>query len=456
MRIGKGLNLKVMFINLAIVTFVLTGFTVYFSIVVQRSYVELKDTTKKYYQADHYISEFIDASDYLCEQSKLYVVNQNLDHLNNYFYELTKKVRRQIAMAKLDEITTGDEISSDENPAADYLMESLLYSDELAELDTHAMKLVALANNVDMEMVDDEIKNFRIPQDELALSNDKKIALALNLIYGKNYQDVRQKMQENQKIAKKIINDYTRNNQNLSFKHLSISIVVLEVFFLLSVIVVFILIMTIEFLLIKPIEKFVVQLKSDEPLDIVPSMELGYFAATYNLVNQQRKESTLILKEKAERDALTKLLNRQVFQQNAALLAENKTPMILILLDIDSFKHINDNYGHDTGDKLIIKVAHLFRDYLGGDSDTYRIGGDEFIVFIRNKDTSYYDKILESVKKINELLSEPEDNFPESSISAGAAYSEDGYSKKLYNNADQALYFTKEHGKCGISFFEKI
>ena len=163
----------------------------------------------------------------------------------------------------------------------------------------------------------------------------------------------------------------------------------------------------------------------------------------------------MFLKEKAERDALTKLFNRQVFQQNATGLANTKTELLLLLLDIDSFKSINDTYGHDTGDKVIIKVANLIRDYLGGDNDTYRIGGDEFVIFIRNKDASYYDIIKKNVEKINSILFEASNGIPESSISVGVAYSSNGYSKELYNNADQALYFTKEHGKCGISFFEE-
>lgn len=456
MKYSKGVNLKIMFLILAIITISLAILTVYFFIDSQKSYNHLQETTKKYYLADYYISEFINASDYLCDQSRLYVVTQDINHLNEYFYELTKKVRRQLAMAKLDEITTGDEISSEENPAADYLMDSLLFSDELAVLDTHAMKLVALATNVDMASVDEEIQKFVIPDSELSLSPEKKITLAVNLLYGKEYQDIRQQMQIKQQIAKKIINDYTRNNQNMSFKKLSVSNIVLEVFFSLLVATVFILIFMMQFLLIKPIEKFVTEIQTDQPLDNVPSQELGYFAQTYNRINQIRKENTLILKEKAERDALTKLLNRQVFQQNASFLSDRKLNLILILLDIDTFKHINDTYGHDTGDRLIVKVANLFRDYLGGDTDTYRIGGDEFIVFIRNKDISYYDTIKENVKKINEILSEPQDKIPESSISAGTAFSENGYSKTLYNNADQALYHTKENGKCGVSFFENL
>ena len=299
---NKGINLKIMFATLAILTFVLAILTVYFFISVGHYYKTLQDTTEKYYQADYYISQFIDASDYLCDQSKLYVVNQNREHLDNYFYELTKKVRRQIAMAKLDEITTGDEISSDENPAADYLMESLVCSDDLALLDTHAMKLVALATNIDMDKVNEEIKKFDIPKGELNLPADKKISLAQNLLYGKGYQDIRQNMQSNQQIAKKIINDFTKNKQNESFKKLSVSIIALEVFFTLLVITVVILILLNQFLLIKPIEKFVMKIQKDLPLDRVSSKELDYFATTYNRINETRKENTLILKEKAERE----------------------------------------------------------------------------------------------------------------------------------------------------------
>ncbi|MCR5699790.1 MAG: diguanylate cyclase [Treponemataceae bacterium] len=455
MKTEKGVNLQVTFLILACLTFFLTGMTIYFFTDVAKCYKVLQESTKKYYQAEFYVSEFLDATDYLSEQSKFYIVNQNKENLDNYFYELTKKVRRQISVAKLNEIINGDNISNDENPAYDYLMESLFSTDDLVDLETHAMKLVAIANDINLEEIDEELQYYDVSPDELALSKTQKIMKARDLVYGEQYQQIRNAALENQQMAKKIINEVTKEKQNQSFKKLSVAITALEVFISILVATVFLLILMNQFLLLKPLEKFIECVKLDNPLPEVPSQEMGYLARTYNRINEIRKENTMFLKEKAERDALTKLYNRQVFQQNAAGLANTQTELLLLLLDIDSFKSINDTYGHDTGDKVIVKAATLMRDYLGGDSDTYRIGGDEFVVFVRNKDASYFDILKKNVEKINSILSEASDGVPESSISVGVAYSSNGYSKELYNDADQALYYTKEHGKCGISFFEE-
>lgn len=455
MKTEKGVNLQATFVILACLTFFLTGMTIYFFSDVAKCYKVLQESTQKYYQAEFYISEFLDATDYLSEQSKFYIVNQDKENLDNYLYELTKKVRRQISVAKLNEITNGDEISSEESPAYEYLMEALFLTDELVDLEIHAMKLVAIANNINLEELVEDLQLYELPQNELILSKSQKISKARDLIYGEQYQQIRSTAMENQQMAKKLINEFTKDKQNQSFKKLSVAITVLEVFISILVATVFLLILMNQFLLLKPLEKFIDCLKRDYPLPKVKSQEMGYLARTYNRINEIRKENTMFLKEKAERDALTKLFNRQVFQQNATGLANTKTELLLLLLDIDSFKSINDTYGHDTGDKVIIKVANLIRDYLGGDNDTYRIGGDEFVIFIRNKDASYYDIIKKNVEKINSILFEASNGIPESSISVGVAYSSNGYSKELYNNADQALYFTKEHGKCGISFFEE-
>ena len=218
MKAEKGVNLQATFVILASLTFFLTGMTIYFFSVVAKCYKVLQESTQKYYQAEFYISEFLDATDYLSEQSKFYIVNQDKENLDNYLYELTKKVRRQISVAKLNEITNGDEISSEESPAYEYLMEALFSTDELVDLEIHAMKLVAIANNINLEELVEDLQLYELPQNELILSKSQKISKARDLIYGEQYQQIRSTAMENQQMAKKLIKEFRKDKQNQSFK----------------------------------------------------------------------------------------------------------------------------------------------------------------------------------------------------------------------------------------------
>ena len=85
-----------------------------------------------------------------------------------------------------------------------------------------------------------------------------------------------------------------------------------------------------------------------------------------------------MLRQKAENDALTGLLNRAAFEQMKIRLCEISQPFALLLIDIDVFKSINDTYGHEMGDKALIRAANLLKESFRSTDHVFRIGGDEF------------------------------------------------------------------------------
>lgn len=84
-------------------------------------------------------------------------------------------------------------------------------------------------------------------------------------------------------------------------------------------------------------------------------------------------------------DSLTKLQNRGAFER-ASKKINGKKPYSVIILDIDKFKEINDNYGHEYGDLVLIEVASIIRKSFDNNCSCYRIGGDEFCVIRRDAD----------------------------------------------------------------------
>lgn len=120
----------------------------------------------------------------------------------------------------------------------------------------------------------------------------------------------------------------------------------------------------------------------------------------------------------------------------------------LMILDMDNFKDINDSYGHLEGDKVLSKIGGILQDNFHQDDIIGRIGGDEFLVLI--KDISDY-KVVE--KRCGELLYKIETAFPalqqpQISCSAGIALGIAGNDYfTLYQQADKALYQAKKRGK---------
>lgn len=104
-------------------------------------------------------------------------------------------------------------------------------------------------------------------------------------------------------------------------------------------------------------------------------------------LEQERKRLIGELQTIAETDPLTGLLNRRAFESRAAMLLSDKRgndPVVaLIMLDIDHFKRVNDTYGHETGDRALIKLATVCRETIRTGDVVARIGGEEFAILLR-------------------------------------------------------------------------
>ncbi|MEI6106831.1 MAG: diguanylate cyclase [Opitutae bacterium] len=161
------------------------------------------------------------------------------------------------------------------------------------------------------------------------------------------------------------------------------------------------------------------------------------------------------LRQLAQRDELTRLLNRREFQR---ILEEEwdrsmrfKRPFALIMVDIDFFKKINDTHGHQTGDEVLRHVASLLAGQIRNVDRVARYGGEEFALIMVETDRH---SAIESMKRLGVLLAETpcvvNDSLTiEVTLSAGIATSlEDATSaSELVAAADKALYEAKKGGR---------
>jgi two-component system, chemotaxis family, sensor kinase Cph1 len=125
---------------------------------------------------------------------------------------------------------------------------------------------------------------------------------------------------------------------------------------------------------------------------------------------------------------------------------EDKTPLTVILFDIDNFKQVNDTYGHDVGDAVLKNVAANVKNTLPEDVSFGRWGGEEFIIIAPNKSLEQGRGIAKLVRQAMEenVL----DKVGVVTASFGVAIlQENDESKDILKSADQALYKAKQNGK---------
>ncbi|MCV2401969.1 diguanylate cyclase [Marinomonas sp. C2222] len=167
------------------------------------------------------------------------------------------------------------------------------------------------------------------------------------------------------------------------------------------------------------------------------------------------------LEQRAYFDFLTGLSNRghffdkgeEIFKSTAI----EKTPLAIIMLDIDDFKKINDIYGHKTGDQVLKKLADISEQILSKRDIAARIGGEEFAFLLAHQDIDHVLSIAEQlrhhIEKSMVLSSENERVFFTVSIGVASKGKDTHYCTlgELLNKADKALYQSKKTGKNKVS-----
>ncbi len=171
--------------------------------------------------------------------------------------------------------------------------------------------------------------------------------------------------------------------------------------------------------------------------------------------DQVRREHAQL--EAASRDPLTGIYNRNAFEQAVLEYMQagpEKREGVLILLDIDNFKKINDKQGHLEGDDALRYVTQLLRETFRQEDVLGRLGGDEFMVFLKGR---VGREILDQrMSKFYQAMS----TYPKFPItcSAGIAFVQGkdfSYQETLFQ-ADMALYRSKQDGKCHYTYADEV
>lgn len=167
----------------------------------------------------------------------------------------------------------------------------------------------------------------------------------------------------------------------------------------------------------------------------------------------------------SEEDELTGIYNRRAAEKKIMESLNNIRDNIsaLLIIDVDCFKHVNDNHGHMAGDKVLGKVGHLLREYFTENAIVGRLGGDEFIVFISNV-SNEVAKARQSISKqiekfqheLNKIRIKNMNKCISVSVGATLVFNNKTTFTTLYSSSDTALYEAKNNGKnCYVILEEK-
>ncbi len=185
---------------------------------------------------------------------------------------------------------------------------------------------------------------------------------------------------------------------------------------------------------------------------------LGYIAVARDITNL--KEAEKRLHYLAHHDTLTNLPNRLLFvdrfSQDVAKAQRYKTNIAVFLLDLDHFKEVNDGYGHNVGDQLLVEVSNRLKESIRKCDSIARLGGDEFVILL--SDLKHLNDFEPTANRIINSIAQPfliEDKELHVTISVGVSmYPVNGTNlDNLLKNADMAMYSVKEGGRNNYELF---
>lgn len=443
---AKGLKIKTVNYIMILVACVIYGFLLYETIQLTNKYQDLTESTDAYIVCEKAAIMENKGSDILTEEVRLFVVTGEIEHANAYFKEANETKNREHALKILEQYHDHDKIY-------EYLEEALKNSNELMEREVYAMRLAAEAKQLDMSSIPEQISEVTLSAQHAALSREEKEKLAMDMVFGTAYKDKKQLIVNNISYGTDYILNSVENAQERSKTELDDSLkrqrVAITLLFCMNIILFFI----VTLLIVKPLQVYIKCISENKSLEIIGSYEFKYLALTYNDIYELNASNEVMLRKKAEYDAVTGILNRTVFEQLKEGLKNFQTPMALLLIDVDLFKNVNDTYGHEIGDKVLRKVAQMLYASFRSSDFVARIGGDEFAVIMTDVTQDQTDIIQNKIQIINDHLTRGADGLPKVSLSVGVAFSLEGFDQDLYKNADRALYQVKEQGRCGCSFY---
>ncbi len=400
-----------------------------------------------YVECEKAVQDLKDTSVYLTNEVRLAVLTSDVTYANDYCYEVEVGQRREQALETLREHYDGTE-------AFTQLQTALDHSNELVVTEKYALRLAMTAAGVKDEELPEAVRAVELTAEDAALDAEAQHLRAEDLVSNSDYTSATEKIysavrESSSALLEQIQNAQGRASSIFSDTYKKLAFVVV-VFIAITLVTCAIL----RHLIVVPLESYSKSIRENRLFEVAGADELQVLARTYNEVFEENEERQKLIRHQAEHDPMTDLLNRGSFDRILSLYEKDGANFALILIDVDTFKQVNDGYGHATGDAILQRVARLLKTTFRSIDHICRIGGDEFAVIMVQMTSGLAYTIAEKVDAMNKQLLAGEDGLPAVSLSVGIAFTDrEDPGEDLFKDADAALYRTKENGRCGYSFY---
>ena len=413
----------------------------------EKEFKTLKHSTEQYLACEKAARQLEDGSDYLTEQVRLYASTGDVKYRDLYFREVSSTKRRENAIEYLKKYFDGTD-------GFKALQKAMNYSQKLMETEYYSMRLEAEGNEEDESTWPEEIKAVTLSEEDLQLLSYEKKQKAQQFVSGNQYQDSKNDIT---KSVSKCVNELikqTRNEQGRATTIFSDMYLKLESGIIVLVIMMLIMCIGVRRLIVRPLISYNESIQRGEIFPVIGAAELQNLAETYNKVYLENQETQKLIRHQAEHDSMTELLNKGSFEKLLKIYEEGNNPFALLLIDVDIFKSVNDTYGHAVGDALLKRVAFNLKNAFRSVDYVCRIGGDEFAVIMVEMTSDLQYTIKDKIAMVSEELARSEGEVPAITLSVGVAFSDrENPGEDIFKDADKVLYYVKENGKNGISFY---
>ena len=444
----KKISIRIVSIGIIVVTVVIGAWLGFISTVCARQFQNLQDETERFIQCESAVQQMQAGSDYLEKQVREYVQSGQYIHMDFYLREIQQTQRYEEACSYLKTEFGGTTTISP-------LEAAIEYEARLREQDYYIMRLMVEVSFANETLWPDEIRDIELTPEDEALDLDDKWERAQEILDSHEYKILRTNEDNYISSTTQLLGQQTRNNQNHAQAVFRDVYAKFEMGVALLMLLVLLTCMAIWNLVVAPLKMYSRSIVRGEIFPVVGAKELQELANTYNKVYKENQEAQKLIRHEAEHDALTDALNRGAFEKILDIYEKGGSDFAMIMVDVDTFKQINDHHGHAVGDRILVKVANnLTREFRSIDY-ICRIGGDEFAIIMVDVGTEHTEVVREKIAHVNELLFNPTDGLPPVSLSVGVAFADrENPGQSIYKDADKALYKVKNSGRHNCGFYE--
>ncbi len=430
-----------------IITIILTIVCVSISAYGLKKYDILRSAMDEYVACEDAIHDFDRGTDILTRKARLAAYTGETKYIDGYFQEVNYDRHRDKALEKIEKYKDTEE-------ACKLLKEAMRNSEKLMETEYYAMRLIEESSGTGFASWPKELQLQELSEEDEALSNEEKLLRARDLMGSPEYELTKNKIMEGANKALEAISDGIGNRQNRAADIFSDVFKKILLCMLLLAVLLFLIYLIMRHWVVKPLARYNESIKKGQIFPICGAYELQVLAKTYNEVYLENEEREKLMKHQAEHDPLTGVLNRGAFDQILEIMEKDKRNFALILVDVDTFKSVNDTYGHAVGDIILQRVARLLAEGFRVIDHVCRIGGDEFAVIMMDVTGDLGYTIEDKIQEINKKLEITEETIPAVSLSVGVAFTDrEDPGESLFKDADKALYYIKEHGRKGCRIY---